>query len=991
MGGTRTHRRRRRTPWTLLGAFACLPAAALLTVPVAPARADITFVPGTMSTAAQNTASFAVPVPRGVEVRAITGVVTMPEVVEGGTITFRVNGAVRESVPSSLYQKVRIPVDPADVIADGTIGLTMTTEGPLQAGATCVPAGGVASMRKLELDYRGAEVAPTSVADFFPASSAGITVVIPEDAGPEMITAGLTAVAALAYRYDDVPVKLSLTVPPAETASASQRVVALVAGDEGDVTTAVSTTSGIPMLTLTGAGEALVDAARVLSTDVLGLSGSDPANLSQEVKPRNTAKTRTLDDLGIGTVALTGYGSVTQQFDLSQDSFGVPISSLDLHLEGSHTAFSDGSGARLDVRVNGDLVDSAVLAEEATFDVDVHVPSSKLRSVNDIELTLNAVAPDGSACTPPSIPPAEVDLDTAGSTATVTHGTGRTQGFQLFPQIFEGVLPVALRSAPGREASAAINAAALIALLQRAAGSPFEIQLMEPDAFLADDRSGLIVGALAADSESLDAPLKLSSTRLLDRDNEVVELESPDPYAALESIDRNDRLVLMLGSWAPDNKAAPGELARKVVDAVVNAGWENLNGDLVIADGANPSFVAASRSLAPHAEVKKEKSYITWFVLGIVALFLVLAIQVVIAVRRDRRLARLRDDEFYEDGPAYVEDDDQDDGQDHGQDHEEFEVDALGDVDDLEVIDNAAQREEPAADDGDADEDLDEFDEFDDGDEDEDELDDEDALDHEDELDDELEEDREEEPESEDELPLAYGFDDLDDTGEIPVVAGEEYEEYDEDEDEPGADEPTEDEPAESEPTEDEPAADEPTEDEPPADEPTEDEPPADEPTEDEPPADEPTEDEPPADEPTEDEPPADEPTEDEPPADEPTEDEPPADEPTEDEPPADEPTEDEPPADEPTEDQPAEDQPADDGNDVDVEAATDAEEAGGPTDDEDDQAGPESATGPVEEPLEEESAKDDETLRASEDPEPEPDPTPPPARRIERRRRPRK
>ena len=126
-----------------------------------------------MSTAAQNTSSLAVPVPDGVEVRAITGVVTMAEVVEGGTITFRINGAVRETVPSSLYQKVRIPVDPADVIADGTIGLTMTTEGPLQAGATCVPPGGVASMRKIELDYRGAELAPTSVAGLLPGHVGG--------------------------------------------------------------------------------------------------------------------------------------------------------------------------------------------------------------------------------------------------------------------------------------------------------------------------------------------------------------------------------------------------------------------------------------------------------------------------------------------------------------------------------------------------------------------------------------------------------------------------------------------------------------------------------------------------------------------------------------------------------------------------------------------------------------------------------------------------
>ena len=175
-------------------------------------------------------------------------------------------------------------------------------------------------------------------------------------------------------------------------------------------------------------------------------------------------------------------------------------------------------------------------------------------------------------------------------------------------------------------------------------------------------------------------PLKLSSTRLLDREDETVELTSQDPYAALESIDRNNRLVLMLGSWAPDNKAAPGELARKVVDAVVNAGWENLDGDLVIADEANPAFVAASRSLAPHQEVEEEKSYAKWFVIVIAALLLLLAFQFVIVIRRDRRLSRQRDDEFEDDVPAFVEDDEQD-----------YEVDVLGDVDDLEVHEYATE------------------------------------------------------------------------------------------------------------------------------------------------------------------------------------------------------------------------------------------------------------------------------------------------------------
>ena len=699
---------RRPRAWAVATVLAALPATAMVALPATSARADITSVPGTMSTAAQNTSTFAVPVPAGVEPKAITGVLTMPEVVEGGSVVFTVNGRVVEVVPSTLYQKVRIPVDPPDVIADGTIGLTMTTQGPVVPGATCFPAGGVASLRKIELDYRGAEVAPTTVSTFFPPASAGIFVVIPADADAELITAGLTAVAALAYRYDDdTPIELAvLNVSQAPVASATQRVVALVEGEAGEVTTAVTTSVGIPLLTLTGSGESLIDAARALSTDALGLSGTDAENPSQQTKPRSTARTRTFDDLGVDAVTLTGYGSTSHQFELRQDSFGVPVSTMDLHLEGSHTAFAEASGARLDVRANGALVDSTVLGNEATFDLDVRIPAGKLRSVNELDLTLTALAPDGSACTPPSLPPAEVDLDTAASTVTVDHGTGLAQGFQLFPQVFEGTIPVALRSGEGRQASAAVNAAALIAVLQRAAGSPLEIQLMAPDAFLADDRSGLMVGALNADSIALDAPLQLSATRLLDREDSTVEVTSQDPYAALESVDRNNRLVLMLGSWAPGNRAAPGELARKVVDAVVSQGWDQLDGDLVIADAANPAFVTASRSLAPHQVVEEEKSYARWFGVAIGLLLLLLALQVVIAIRRDRKVARGPDD-YPRDGAAFV-------------DNEEYDVDELGDVDDLDVQEYGVEPpirrdDDPVPDEyaDEADEDYDAFEEWD--------------------------------------------------------------------------------------------------------------------------------------------------------------------------------------------------------------------------------------------------------------------------------------
>ena len=96
-------RQRRLAAWALTGALLTAPVVAVVGGPAGPAAADTASVPGRLSTAAQNTSSVAVPVPAGVEVRALDAGLTMREVVEGGTVTFRINGAVRTQVPSALY------------------------------------------------------------------------------------------------------------------------------------------------------------------------------------------------------------------------------------------------------------------------------------------------------------------------------------------------------------------------------------------------------------------------------------------------------------------------------------------------------------------------------------------------------------------------------------------------------------------------------------------------------------------------------------------------------------------------------------------------------------------------------------------------------------------------------------------------------------------------------------------------------------------------
>lgn len=631
------------------------------------ASAEEAPVPGTMSTAAVNTTRFDIPVPRGVVPRAITGVLTMPEVVNNGVVTFRINGRIARTVPSTLYAKVRIPVTAADVIADGTIGLTMASQGPA-VGGVCRPAAGEASLRKIALSYRGRERLPTSLANFFPPSSNRIDVLIAADADDDLLEAGMAAVAALSSRYPEgTDVVLGALADAPASGVASQRVVVLSAGRPGEVTTdiAAAPRSGIPVLTITANGDDLPAAAKALALteggDTLQLA-NDPAaeGISGELGKREPDLERSLADVGAGEVALSGYGVTGHAVTIPQDTFSSPVSGLEVHLQGTHSAVADADRARLDVRMNGELVGSKTLDDTGALKMDFSVPAGRLRSVNELQLVLSAVTADGLPCAAPGSPPIEVALDTQGSTLTATAGSSDTGAFQQWPQVLQGSLPVAIRNEGAQRFGAAQELARVIGTLQRAASFPLDVQLVPANAFIADDRSGIVIGASAADATNLEAPLKLSSIRLLDQADSSFEVTSQEPYAVMEAIgpsDGADRQVLMLGGWAPGNQPAPRALTAKLVAFLESAGWASLDGDLLLTDESAPPFTVDSTTLAqeqPAEAETEERSYAKWFVAGVALLLALLAFQVLISIRRDRKVAQAEEPEAGQ--PAYLED-----------------------------------------------------------------------------------------------------------------------------------------------------------------------------------------------------------------------------------------------------------------------------------------------------------------------------------------------
>ena len=350
----------------------------------------------------------------------------------------------------------------------------------------------------------------------------------------------------------------------------------------------------------------------------------------------------TLADLGTESLRLTT--GATAYVGIRQDTFGTPLSALDLHLVGTHSAVpEDGPETRLDAYLNGALVDSVTLGEEPELELDLHVEGASLAAENGLELVLRSAG----GC---DAMPAEVSIDGAASTVQATAGSSGARGLQRFPQVLGGDLPVAVGSEAGLESAAVVDAAALVVALQRAAARPIDVRLVPVADLLDGGRAGLLVAAGGAETRRLGASLQLEQVRVLADGAERLEVDSDQPYAALQAVTDGGREVLVLGGWSPPDEAGRSlELTARTARWVAARGWGAVGADYVVTDAAGEVSLVRSETVVPQDGVVEERGDAAWWLVGGVgALLVALVAGAVVHGRRQgavRELVRAQNDE----------------------------------------------------------------------------------------------------------------------------------------------------------------------------------------------------------------------------------------------------------------------------------------------------------------------------------------------------------
>ncbi|MCU1481352.1 MAG: hypothetical protein JWQ19_2138 [Subtercola sp.] len=570
----------------------------------------------------------------------------------GGSVQVSVNGVVLQTLDPTAPAALNVPLTPSDVVKGiVSIGLTYTVIDSTAAVCT-VPSTASVELSKVVLAYSGDATAPKTVADFLNPSLTAVAVQISDAPSGALEQAGLSTVAALAHALpSSVNISLTTAGDSANEAAVDPvrgRIIVLAPSTDSSVTAATTALStgagGVPTLTISGPEAALSAAGTALGSDYLVLANSaDTSGLSQ-TGTSTPALTQNLQYFGSPSqIALAGFGQTSSFTNISQASFGGPISSATVNLVGMHSDIPDSVIATANVYWNNFLIGSQVLGHTTAFTMTLPVSGTLITAANGLKIQLSAVPVTGNCTGAPALIPIQLFVDAAASNVSAVRGQTINPGFQRFPQVLGGVLPVAFDTGAS-VAVAVASAGDIVASVQRNSSIQLAVTVMTPGEFISSSKSGLFVGATSDDSNALGAPLRLDSFKAIDSNAVSFGVGTTEPYATLQAFQSAGRNVLMLGGWSPSS--SPSDVDALQLQAaeysVSNPDqWFGLSGDILVAqpNQADPVLISSNAVVPQTAVTDDYRGYAVW--IAVVAIVLILA-GVIGEITRRRRRGKLK-------------------------------------------------------------------------------------------------------------------------------------------------------------------------------------------------------------------------------------------------------------------------------------------------------------------------------------------------------------
>ena len=513
-----------------------------------------------------------------------------------GTVSVFVGDRRAAEVDATSGGTVRFALTAADLV-DGAVELTMSVA--LQPQRECFPdQGSSASLEDGEITFSHPTTAPRTIGAFLAGGVASYQVVIPERPTDPEVEAGLDAVAALTYRYP-LPTRATLlATKDAPKPTYLNRVLVITQVDSATGNTMAVDPSGV--LRISGPPQTLAPAAIALgdpNTDLLQTATATSVLGTPAFEVITGA--HSVGSLGQQPISMSGVGQLQSTLRIGQPTFGQPVGQFDFRLVGSMTTIPRGAEGRVDFLWNGTLARSVQMTGSSELDVRLSFQGLQVRRNNNLVVQLSYAPAVGCAAAAPL--PARVDIDPWRSTVTASAGSSVPAGFERFPQVFPGVIPVAFGS-NGSRASLVGQAGDLVASLQSADSQQLVAESMDQAAFLSQNRAGVLVGGDGRTAAELKAPVSGNGDVTIGTDGSQLTLTA-GPYGALQAFESGPRNLVLLTGIAPSGQLQPAADARaaklaEFADAAPDR-WTTLTGQALLQGAADTPVSVGSRPPAP--------------------------------------------------------------------------------------------------------------------------------------------------------------------------------------------------------------------------------------------------------------------------------------------------------------------------------------------------------------------------------------------------------
>ncbi|QGU08010.1 hypothetical protein COCCU_10455 [Corynebacterium occultum] len=584
------------------------------------------------------TVELVIPVPEGTSPVVLNGQFQIPAEYSGGRIEVYAEG--------ELLGIQELDLDRADEDDPGSVTVELPIAGvPVDQGVASIQVRSFLDpliedwctwddglfqpqLRDATVEFFGQTRHPESVADFLPQVMEKLSIYLPAEPDEAEAAAAFEVTTAMSQRYRSQAPEIEVLALPAGSAQPSalagdfERQIVIIAEDKPEVSVGQSGAEGVH-LRLAGEDLALLDQARLLSTELLELADEENATVENLVEAPDLAPAATtVQELGNYRLAGEGLARTQVSIGLDRSRLGSFPGDLELKLQGSYTPLPEANAGQVLYRVGETILDQHPMDDSGIIDRDILIPRDLLGRFSQLDVEVLSTGTVDCGHTQPI----RLRIDGTSEISTDLVDIPKSVGFLALPQALLPRVDVALADITLAEVQRTVR---ILNGIQSLSGSRLRPELVSWEEALAGQRPALLIDTTGQRFTELDLPVR--------KEGEVLKVAGGEGELRLAEKD----FASLQTSWDAEGSrmiiAAGSTAAPELLDQTLNwleaqpRRWSQLQGQaLVTFAGSEPVDVLG----AAQSDPGQDRSAHRWgWILGGIFLLLILVGAVVLMLR----------------------------------------------------------------------------------------------------------------------------------------------------------------------------------------------------------------------------------------------------------------------------------------------------------------------------------------------------------------------